>query len=128
MNRGPSTVKSVEPTEPGDPEHLPIRKVLAVAAIGAAVFALSVLWADRVLRRESQSVAPAERARIPPEVGRSQIGMVNQRLFELEEEAPKKRQEQEMRLNSYGWVDRDKQIIHVPIERAMEQMAAESRP
>src|SRR5262249_10530930 len=128
MSHGRAAVEAVEPTKPTDPERLPMGKVLGVAVIGAIVFGVSVLWAERVLRREDQSVAPAESARIPPEVGRSQIGMVNQRLFELEAEALRKRQEQEMRLNSYGWVDRDKEIIHVPIERAMEQMAAESKP
>ena len=125
MSQGPSKVEAVEPTKPRDPEHLPIGKVLAVAAIAAVIFLLSVLWAERTLRAENRTIEPAT---IPPEVGRSQIGMVNQRLFELHEEAIKKRAEQERRLNSYGWVDRDKQIIHLPIERAMEQMAAESKP
>jgi hypothetical protein len=32
------------------------------------------------------------------------------------------------RLSSYGWVDRQKGIIHLPVERAMEQMVSESRP
>jgi len=125
MSHGPSTVEAVEPTKPSDPERLPIGKILAVATIAAVVFGLSVLWAERTLRAESRTTEPAL---IPPEVGRSQIGMVNQRLFELHQEAIKKRAEQERRLNSYGWVDRDKQIIHLPIERAMEQMAAESEP
>lgn len=33
------------------------------------------------------------------------------------------RQEQQRRLQSFGWVDRDKQIIAIPIDRAMQLLA-----
>jgi hypothetical protein len=26
-------------------------------------------------------------------------------------------------LNSYGWVDHDKQIVHIPVETAMKKLA-----
>jgi len=128
MSRGPSTVEALEPLKPQEPDRLPAGKILAVALASAVIFVLSVLWVHRVLRDESHAIAPAGPTQIPPEVGQNQIGMVNQRLFQLQDEGLKKRQEQEKRLNSYGWVDRDKQIIHLPIERAMEQMAGESKP
>ncbi len=54
--------------------------------------------------------------------------MVNQRLFELQREPEQKRAEELDRLNGYGWVDRNKQIVHIPIERAMEKLVAGSKP
>jgi hypothetical protein len=38
------------------------------------------------------------------------------------------RAEEEARLNSYGWVDRSKGVVHMPIERAMAEIAAEGIP
>ncbi len=35
---------------------------------------------------------------------------------------------QEAELNSYGWVDRQKGIVHIPIERAMESIAKSNLP
>jgi hypothetical protein len=55
-------------------------------------------------------------------MGEAEISDVNQRPFALEDEAPRLRAEQAARLESYGWVDRNAGIIHVPIERAMEQV------
>lgn len=34
------------------------------------------------------------------------------------------RAEEEARLNSYGWVDRQKGVVHIPIEQAMKELAA----
>ncbi len=38
------------------------------------------------------------------------------------------RAEEEARLNSYGWVDRSKGIVHIPITRAMTELAAKGIP
>jgi len=71
---------------------------------------------------------PQQSLPTPSEIGRAEIGIVEQRLFELQLEAQRKRQEQLKRLNSYGWVDRQKGLIHLPIDRAIELMVSESRP
>ena len=33
------------------------------------------------------------------------------------------RAEEDRRLNSYGWIDREKGIVHIPIEQAMKTLA-----
>ena len=38
-----------------------------------------------------------------------------------QEDLRKFRAEEEARLNSYGWVDRSKGIVHIPIEQAMKE-------
>jgi hypothetical protein len=35
------------------------------------------------------------------------------------------RREEDRKLNGYGWVNREKGIVSVPIEQAMEQVARE---
>jgi hypothetical protein len=38
------------------------------------------------------------------------------------------RREEEARLNSYGWVDREKGLAHIPIDRAIEILAEKGLP
>jgi hypothetical protein len=38
------------------------------------------------------------------------------------------RAKEEARLSSYGWVDRGKGIVHIPIDRAMQEIAAKGIP
>jgi hypothetical protein len=111
-----------------EPELLPMRKLVAVAVVAGIVFAAATLWSIQILHREAGMTEPQQSLPIPREIGRAEIGIVEQRLFELQLEAQHKRQEQMKRLSSYGWVDRQKGIIHLPVERAMEQMVSESRP
>jgi len=60
---------------------------------------------------------------IPPEVGASKIGIVEQQLFELSVRGARDHVSRIERLGSYGWVDRPAGIVHLPIERAMELVA-----
>jgi hypothetical protein len=56
---------------------------------------------------------------IPPEMGASKIGMVEQQLFDLSFRGARDRASRIERLDSYGWVDRPAGIVHMPIDRAM---------
>ena len=38
------------------------------------------------------------------------------------------RQEEEARLKSYGWIDQEKGIVHIPIERAIDMLAEQGLP
>jgi len=38
------------------------------------------------------------------------------------EEVAAQRSQEELRLRSYGWVDRSRHIVHVPIEQAMKRL------
>jgi hypothetical protein len=127
MNQHSTAAEAFDPNKAQDPERLPMKKVVAVALGAFLIFGLSVLWADDILGLQTKRLLPDGPAPAPSQVGKSQVGMVNQLLFELQTEAANKREEQLKRLDSYGWVDRDQQIIHVPIRSAMEQMAAEAR-
>jgi len=47
------------------------------------------------------------------------LSVENPKLQEL-------RESEELRLGSYGWVDKENGVVHIPIDRAMELMAAET--
>lgn len=107
---------------PGPPQHdrLPSKRIFGLG-IGWLVLVALVLLGVRWWEVKSE---PKEKAPRPALMGESEIGIVNQRPFALEDQAPNLRAEQGARLGSYGWVDRSAGVIHVPIERAMEQVLA----
>ncbi len=60
---------------------------------------------------------------IPPEVGQSKIGIVEQQQFDLAVRGKRDRAARLERLESFGWVDRSAGIAHVPIDLAMQLVA-----
>jgi hypothetical protein len=56
------------------------------------------------------------------DVGAEQIGMVEPRLIEVEDRAVRLAAERKAQLDEYGWVDRERGIIRIPVERAMQQL------
>ena len=62
------------------------------------------------------------------ELGRQEIGIVDQVPFEIDHRLELWRMERMGKLNGYGWVDKAKGIAHVPIEKAMDAVAAGALP
>jgi hypothetical protein len=128
MSATSSSQDSREHPEVQEPEGLPTVRAVVIGLIFLVIFALATFWSVQILRTEERKIGVAEQTiPTPQEIGKPQIGIVNQRLFDLQLEAKRKRDEQLARLNGYGWVDRDKQIIHIPIDQAMEKLAREPR-
>jgi hypothetical protein len=101
---------------------------VVIAVCFLLIFFVATLWSVKISRREEQKIGPRpELIPTPREIGKPEIGMVNQRLFEHQLDAKHKRDDQLRRLNSYGWVDRDKQVIHIPIDQAMDRIARERK-
>jgi hypothetical protein len=107
------------------------RTLLAWVALLAGVIVLSVVaalvffdvFAEQAARRDPKisPLAPAE-SQTPPEP----------RLIVKEhEDLVVVRKEEEELLDTYGWIDKDRGIVRVPVARAMELVAKEglqSRP
>jgi hypothetical protein len=123
----PAHHSSQEHPEVQQPEGVATVKAVVVAIICLVVFFFATLWSVRIFEGEERKIAPQGTISPPKEIGNPQMGLVNQRLFELQREAGQKRTEQLARLNSYGWVDREKRIIHIPIDRAMEKLSQGSK-
>lgn len=85
-----------------------VAAVLLLALAGAAV-----LWGQRVLDLlPTQSQAPS----LPIEDRTSPEQLAERRAREMQ------------RLHSYGWVDQDAEIVHIPIERALALVAESGLP
>jgi hypothetical protein len=99
-------------------DSVPSRPSLAIAAAFVAMVVVSALASFVIIRLAGGSPVP------PPEnIPRTVSGLHLTASTDLgtQKELAQARQ----RLESYGWEDRARGIVHVPIERAMHDMAGE---
>jgi hypothetical protein len=101
------------------------RTIVAVGLGSLVLFLLAGAAAVGYLRMRQGEHPPLV---IPPEIGQSKIGMIEQDQFDVAVRGEDDRARRRERLESYGWVDREKGIVHLPIERAMELVAQGVRP
>jgi hypothetical protein len=113
---------------PAEEDILPSGKIYAVGVVALIVFFFGSLAAGIGMKAVQRRENPDGPALIPHEVGKGKIGIVEQRLFEHANQGPAWREAAHDRLDSYGWVDRQKGIVHVPIDRAMEMVEKGARP
>ena len=91
--------------------------IIAVGVGSLIVFFLAGLASSVYLSARQGEHGPVP---IPPEVGMSKIGMVEQQQFDLAVRGERDRAARLERLGSFGWVDRSTGVAHVPIDVAMD--------
>jgi len=110
-----------------EPEHLKLGAIVTVGVAAIILFILASYWAKWILDTQTAELQP-NGPPSTPSIHRAEVGIVNQHLFELDDRAVVTKHTQERRLNSYGWVDRDAGVVHIPMEQAMEAMVKEATP
>jgi hypothetical protein len=108
------------PPEAQADEQIASAKIWGIGIAALIVFALATWWSTSLLRGEQHTLEP--RGPIAPgsEVGKPEIGIVDQTPFETNRSAERARHEQMDWLGKYGWIDQRKGTIHVPIDRAID--------
>ncbi|HXT96420.1 MAG TPA: hypothetical protein VN853_08970 [Polyangia bacterium] len=104
------------------------KKVIGVGVASLFFFFLGTVWAVKILHHETNKAHATTGVPRTPDLGRAEIGIVDQVLFEGDHRLATWRAERSARLNGYGWVDRSKGIVHIPIERAMDEVASGMLP
>jgi len=128
MSHEPShSTEHLPPPEAQADERVASFKVVAVGVIALLVFGAATVWSARILDRTARTLSPAGPLPVGKEIGKAEIGIVDQTPFETTRGAATYRREALQRLNSYGWVDPQKGVIHVPIQKAIEEMLAEQQ-
>ncbi|WP_437720014.1 hypothetical protein [Sorangium sp. So ce861] len=114
---------------------LPWRRILAVAFAVIVIFVILGVWSWVLLRGREAELRPAGRSLARAREGfvpRGVVAGVDQRVFQREavgEEGfgkmlnRRKREE----LGRFGWADRGRGIVQIPIEDAMNLVVEESR-
>ena len=103
-----------------------VKVAVIVLAAALVVFAIATLLFGWILHNETGHVA-THPAMPVGEAGKAEVGIVNQPLFDIDSRTPDRIAAQRKHLDNYGWIDRRSGTIHIPIERAMEQVIAEAR-
>jgi hypothetical protein len=104
-------------------------KVIAVGVVSLVIFALSIVWAAKILSHETEKNEQATGVtQRPLRIEQEEIGIVDQVPFSVDNRLPRWRAQHDAKLNGYGWVDRAKGIAHVPIERAIEAVVSGALP
>lgn len=107
-------------------------KIVAVGAVSLIVFIISAIVAWLILRadtarlREERGVPP-----VPTMMGKDEVGIVDQVVFDTDERLQEWRAAKRKRLSTFGWSNRGKNLIHIPISKAMDEVisqAAAARP
>ena len=109
-------------------DQIDFRKVIAVGVVSLVTFAVASWWAVSILHSERAQLKGREEARPGSEIGKAEIGIVDQVPFAKDPRLDAWRAEHSQRLNSYTWVDRQQGIVTMPIERAMDALVAGTAP
>ena len=101
--------------------------IIGVGVASMAIFAVATVWSTHILNSTRAEMQPAGPPPIPKQVDQYEVGIVNQRVFALDQRAAQKQLQQMERLRSYGWVDRETGVAHIPIDEAMKMYLAEQQ-
>lgn len=102
-------------------DKIPIPKIIAVAVIALIVFGIGATWAVAIQRSEQHSIVQEHHTNGPDRSGSPEVGIVYQTPFNRSRYANDVKDAKEAWLTSYGWVDKAKGSVHVPIDQAMRK-------
>jgi hypothetical protein len=126
MSHEPShSTEHLPPPEAQAEEAIASGKVLLVGILALIVFAGAAYWSTQIWRQTRFGLEPNGPVAPGTEIGKAEIGIVDQTPFETVRTAERTRAEQLKQLQSYGWIDRDKGVIHLPIDKAIDQLVSE---
>jgi hypothetical protein len=103
-------------------------KVIGVGVASLVIFALSIAVAGRIMHgAEAEAVSKTGHATMFV-AKRAEIGIVDQVPFTADKRLPAWRGERKAYLDGYGWVDRSKGVVHIPIDKAVDRILAGASP
>jgi len=110
------------PENPSSEDGVNIKKMVLVGVASLLIFAASAVVAAIILNHDNATYAA--RGIAPPGalVGQPEIGIVDTVDFEADHRLEAWRAEKARALGSYGWVDRTRGLIHIPIAQAMSEV------
>jgi hypothetical protein len=115
---------------PGTPNEdgMNIAKIVVVGVVSLIIFAVSAVIAGLIVSGDAKNAkAEAGVAAMPEDISRKEeIGIIDYVPFDADTRLYRYKAERLQKLNGYGWVDRSKGIIHIPIQQAMKDVIEKS--
>lgn len=107
-----------------DAHGMNLKKIMLVGLGALVTFAVGIIWSYYLWGAELREIAGRGRATPATEIGKPEIGIVDQVLFSTDTRLAVWKADHAKRLGTYGWVDRAKGVAHIPIEMAMQKVIA----
>jgi hypothetical protein len=124
MSSTPHATDHHAPSE--DPDGVDIKKILTVGGVSLLIFAISAIIAALIMRGEEKQFEARGLPPAPSEIGKDEIGIVDQVEFSQDRRIEEWKAAKNKRLDSYGWTDRSKNLVHIPIEKAIDQVVTQA--
>jgi hypothetical protein len=116
-------------TDPhGSSDAVDYVKVVGVGVASLILFAVSIWWSFVILQSRTAEVEAKTGKSRPALTKQEEIGIVDQVPFVIDKRLPIWKHERSAWLNSYGWIDRTRRIVHIPIEQAMDKVLTGASP
>ena len=121
-----------------EPEVIGFGKVITVGVLSVLLFVIGSIWALKIRTVTEAAMNPvvadasgklvggSRHTAVPAGFGAEEQGIVDQVPFELNTWVAADHARATAKLKGYGWVDKQAGVIHLPIERAMDLVVAES--
>jgi hypothetical protein len=109
-----------------DADGVDIKKIITVGGVSLFIFAVSAVIAALIVRGENKQYEARGLPPPPGELGKDEIGLVDQVEFSQDHRLEDWKAAKRKRLDSYGWVDRSKSLVHIPIEKAIDQVVTQA--
>lgn len=105
-------------------DEMNLKKIVAVGVVSLLVFAVGIISAYFLLQGQRAEIRKDGAEKPRAELGKAEIGIVDQVMFTIDNRLDVWRAEHKKRLESYGWIDKAKGVAHIPIEQAMAKVVA----
>jgi hypothetical protein len=104
-------------------------KVIMVGVASLMIFAGSIAWAGWLMGHQIAAVeAQGGKQNLEFDRTRTEIGIVDQVPFVTDKRLPGWRAERKRALETYGWIDKSKGVVRIPIEAAIEKVVGGTMP
>ena len=103
--------------------------VIGTGIAALLVFAIATFVVYKYLGQREKALLPLGPDPVPALItsGQPEIGIVDQVPFDVTRAFQAYRRDSLERLSSWGWMDRQKGTIHMPIDRAMELVVEQQK-
>jgi len=100
-----------------------IAKIVIVGVVSLIIFGVSAVIAGVILNSDEAALNAKGLAPLQADIRhKEEIGIIDYVQFDNDNRLDNWRAKQEATLTSYGWVDRSKNLIHIPIDQAIKDV------
>ena len=127
MSYQPShSTENLPPPDDQAEEAIHWGKVIGVGVAALLLFTGATYVSHRFQQDRERALQPNGPDAPPKYIGQAEIGIVDQVPFDVSRALQHYKADRNRRLESWGWADRKQGLVHMPIERAMGLIVAES--